>query len=376
MKTNVFSNETLNAAVKVMNESQAEMSKLREQAKNEPINEVAQRYLMDKLSITQSEAEEICNDIQQGISEFDAQFAANSSNEKVNLHEKLESVIKNMDEEKRVKYLSGILTAFQVVLQQDMSAEAISSLQESNAKHSVTELINEIECVFDDKFSVDKLAEFVETNVDATAIIELAHQIDMSKEEYRFLAATILCVGQQSGNVKLSDKPIPASLLGALASAGVETIKLTGDLKEGKIDLKRWQVVLKWILGALVSCALGCVAIILMSLLAGTIADVVFTIFGTGFLAIFAVLAISFYLSWDFSKYTIDGISSLLEVLSGVYDQYVEPISQKMKNWLNAVKEWFGAVVEKVKNNVKPSEKEETTERDPVVAVQPCPVTV
>lgn len=63
MKTNVFSNETLNAAVKVMNESQAEMSKLREQAKNEPINEVAQRYLMDKLSITQSEAEEICNDI-------------------------------------------------------------------------------------------------------------------------------------------------------------------------------------------------------------------------------------------------------------------------------------------------------------------------
>lgn len=55
---------------------------------------------------------------------------------------------------------------------------------------------------------------------------------------------------------------------------------------------------------------------------------------------------------------------------------YVEPISQKMKNWLNAVKEWFGAVVEKVKNNVKPSEKEETTERDPVVAVQPCPVTV
>ena len=32
MKTNVFSNETLNAAVKVMNESQAEMSKLREQA--------------------------------------------------------------------------------------------------------------------------------------------------------------------------------------------------------------------------------------------------------------------------------------------------------------------------------------------------------
>lgn len=376
METNVFSNETLNAAVKAMDESQTEIQKLREQAKNEPISEVVQRYLMDKLNMTQSEAEEICNDIQQGISEFDAQFAANSSTEKVNLREKLESVIENMEEEKRVKYLSGILTAFQVAQQQEMSPEEISSLQEANAKRSVEDLIDEIENLFDENFSVEKLAEFVDANVDATAIAELARQIDMSKEEYRFLAAAILCVGQHNGSVKLSDEPIPASLLGALASAGVETIKLTGDLKEGKIDLKHWQVVLKWILGALVSCALGCVAIILMSLLAGTIADVVFTIFGTGFLAIFAVLAISFYLSWDFSKYTIDGISSLLEVLSGVYDQYVEPISQKMKNWLNAVKEWFGAVVEKVKNNVKPSEKEETTERDPVVAVQPCPVTV
>ena len=77
MKTNVFSNETLNAAVKAMSESQEEIKNLREQAKVEPINEVVQRYLMDKLDMTQSEAEEVCNDIQQGITEFDSQFAAN-----------------------------------------------------------------------------------------------------------------------------------------------------------------------------------------------------------------------------------------------------------------------------------------------------------
>ena len=374
METNVFSNETLNAAVKAMDGSQTEIQKLREQAKNEPISEVVQRYLMDNLNMTKSEAEEICNDIQQGISEFDAQFAANSSTEKVNLREKLESVIENMEEEKRVKYLSGILTAFQVAQQQEMSPEEISSLQEANAKRSVEELIDEIENLFDENFSVEKLAEFVDANVDATAIAELARQIDMSKEEYRLLAAAILCVGQHNGSVKLSDEPIPASLLGALASAGVETIKLTGDLKEGKIDLKHWQVVLKWILGAIVSCALGCVAIMMISFMAGVIADFVLTIFGTGLLAVFAALAITLYLSWDFTKYTVDGIAYLLEVLADVYDQYVEPVTQKVKKWVAVVKKWFTALGEKVKDEVTPSENKEETE--PTTVVQPSMVTV
>lgn len=376
MKTNVFSNETLNSAVKAMNESQVEILKLREQVKNEPVNEVAQRYLMDKLSVTQSEAEEICNDIQQGISEFDAQFATNLSTGKVNLRERLESVTESMDEEKRVKYLSGVLTAFQVAQQQEMSSQEISALQEENAKYSVEELINRIENLFDKKLSVEKLAEFVDTNVDATAIVELARQIDMSKEEYRFLAATILCVGQHNGSVKLSDEPIPASLLGSLASAGVAAIKITGDLKEGKIDLKRWQVVLKWILGALVCCALSCAAIIVMCLLAGAIADVIFTVLGTGFLAILAASAILFYLSWNVSQHTVDGIFSLLEVLSGIYDQYIEPITQKVNGWFVAVKEWFGSVVENVKGKVKSSEKEETSEDDTITSAQPSVITV
>lgn len=376
MKTNVFSNETLNSAVKAMNESQAEILKLREQVKNEPVNEVAQRYLMDKLSVTQSEAEEICNDIQQGISEFDAQFATNLSTGKVNLRERLESVTESMDEEKRVKYLSGVLTALQVAQQQEMSSQEISALQEENAKYSVEELINRIENLFDEKLSVEKLAEFVDTNVDATAIVELARQIDMSKEEYRFLAATILCVGQHNGSVKLSDEPIPASLLGSLASAGIAAIKITGDLKEGKIDLKRWQVVLKWILGALVCCALCCVAIIVMCLLAGAIADVIFTVLGTGFLAILAASAILFYLSWNVSQHTVDGIFSLLEVLSGIYDQYIEPITKKVKGWFVAVKEWFGSVVENVKGKVKSSEKEDVSEDDTITSAQPSVVTV
>lgn len=374
MKTNVFSNETLNAAVKTMSESQEEIKNLREQAKVAPINEVVQRYLMDKLDMTQIEAEEVCNDIQQGITEFDSQFAANSDSEKVILREKLESVIKDMEEETRVKYLSGILTAFQVAQQQELSAEEVTSLQESNAKLSVEDLISKIETQFNDNFSVENLAEFVNTNVDASAIIELAHQIDMSKEEYRFLAAAILCVGQHTGKVKLSEEPIPASLLGALASAGVETLSLTGELKEGKIDLKRWQTVLKWILGALVVCALGVAAIVLVSLFTASLIDVIFTLLGAGFLGMFVTSIISVFVAWNTSEYLLGNLPKLLDLLASVYDQYIEPITQKVKNWAVIVKGWIDTVVDEVKDKVgstvKPKEQVET----PPTVAQPNPV--
>ena len=374
MKTNVFSNETLNAAVKTMSESQEEIKNLREQAKVEPINEVVQRYLMDKLDMTQSEAEEVCNDIQQGITEFDSQFAANSASEKAILREKLESVIKDMEEETRVKYLSGILTAFQVAQQQELSAEEVTSLQESNAKLSVEDLISKIETQFNDNFSVENLAEFVNTNVDASAIIELAHQIDMSKEEYRFLAAAILCVGQHTGKVKLSEEPIPASLLGALASAGVETLSLTGKLKEGKIDLKRWQTVLKWILGALVVCALGVAAIVLVSLFTASLVDVIFTLLGAGFLGMFVTSIISVFVAWNTSEYLLGNLPKLLDLLASVYDQYIEPVTQKVKNWAAIVKGWIDTVVDKVKNKVGSTVKTEEQVETPPTVAQPNPV--
>ena len=104
--------------------------------------------------------------------------------------------------------------------------------------------------------------------------------------------------------------------------------------------------------------------------------DVIFTVLGTGFLAILAASAILFYLSWNVSQHTVDGIFSLLEVLSGIYDQYIEPITQKVNGWFVAVKEWFGSVVENVKGKVKSSEKEEVSEDDTITSAQPSVVTV
>lgn len=280
-----------------------------------------------------------------------------------------------MEEETHVKYLSGILTAFQVAQQQELSAEEVTALQESNAILSVEDLISKIETQFNDNFSVENLAEFVNTNVDASAIIELAHQIDMSKEEYRFLAAAIFCVGQHTGKVKLSEEPIPASLLGTLASAGVETLSLIGgELKDGKIDLKRWQTVLKWILGALVVCALGVAAIVLVSLFTASLVDIIFMLLGAGFLGMFVTSIISVFVAWNTSEYLLGNLPKLLDLLASVYDQYIEPITQKVKNWAAIVKGWIDTVVDKVKNKVGSTVKTEEQVETPPTVAQPNPV--
>ncbi len=373
METNTFSNETLNAAVNAMNEYQTEIDQLRELVKNGPTQEVAQRYLMDKLSMTQSEAEEICDNIQSGILEFDTQFQANSNNGRVDLRTKLEEVTADMDEEKRIDYLSAVLTAFQATQQQTISPEQISELQTSNATHPANEIINDIEVLFNDKFPVDNLADFVNTSLDTNAIIDLSHRINMSKEEYRFLVALMLYVGQEEGKFKFSDseEPLSANMLGALASAGIETISLTGELKEGKIDLRRWQTILKWILGALVGCALVYIAFIAIAFVAGFVGGLIFFLLGEGTIALFVALLIAVFVCWDMSKYLEGGIKALLDVLSSIYDQYIEPITQKTNAWAVMAQEWFASLFNKSETKTETSSKSEGEITNPTIAVQP-----
>lgn len=378
MKTNVFSNETLNAAVKAMNESQAEIAQLRMQIKTEPIADVVQHYMIDNLTFTQSEAEEVYNEICQGIAEFDNQLVANAETGKANLRIKLEDVTKDMPEADKVQYLGGILTAFQLA-EQNLKQEEVTAIIETNTKRTAEELIAEIETAFNGKISVEALAEFVDKNVDAQSVIELAEQIGMSKDEYRILASTILYVNQQNGSVKLSDEPIPASMLGSLVGAGVETIQLTADLKEGKIDLKRWQTVLKWILGAMLTCTLGFIAVGLATFLAGTISYSLLTLLGTSFLAIIAASVITFYVCWNLSERSFSGIVALLGVLSGLYDQYIEPTTQKIMSWVKALKTWAVVLVEKMKGKV--TDVTESTHHEEEVdateaIVQPNPISV
>lgn len=377
MEKKTFSNETLNAAVAAMGELHDEIDQLRTQMQNEPVNETAQRYLMDKLGMTQSEAEEICDNIQKGISEFESQFNANSEKGCVSLREKLEEAMSNMDDKKKIEYLSAILTAFQVSKEQSMAESQISELQSKNAELSVDELINQIESVFGDKFNLEGLAEFVEGNIDADSIIKLAREIDMNKDDYRFLSAVILYEEQQNGKIKLSDseEPIPADLLGSLACASIEVISATGDLKEGKIDLKRWQTIVKWILGTLLACSLGYLALLAIAYAAGSIVGLMLSVFGFSTIALIVTTIVSLFACWNLGKYSSLTITSILELLSSVYDQYIEPLTQKIKSLAAVVQNWFKSIFKKSESETQTSANAEDVTTNETIAVQPNIVT-
>lgn len=370
MKTKNFSNETLNMAVNALNEYQDEIKQLLESTKTVPLSEVAQRYLMDKLGMTQLEAAEVCEKIQKGMDDFDSQFKANAENGQVNLRTKLEEITASMDDEKCKNYLCAVLTAFQIAQLGEVTREQVSDLQDNNSQRSKEELIDEIERQANGAFHMEPLAEFVNDGISAENILKLSNQIKMNKDEYCYLAALMLYVGQHEGKLKLSDSDMlfSANMIGSLARAGIETMLLTGELKEGKIDLKRWQTVLKWILGALLGCALFLLAIFAVSSIAASILGLTLTILGTSMIAYVIAAVVSVYACWDLSKYAMDGIIGLLDILSGIYDQYIEPVTQKMKSWAISIKEWFANMFKKVAEAGKPRTEETQTE---TVTVQP-----
>lgn len=377
MDKKTFSNETLNAAVDAMNELKDEIINLREQVKDEPVNEVSQRYLMDKLCMTQSEAEEICNNIQNGISEFRTQFKANSEKGSVNLRKKLKEAMSDMKEEKKADFLSAILTAFNVSQCLTMDAEQIAELQATNAKRPTDELITEIESLFGDKFPMDGLSDFADANIDTDAIIKLSHQIDMSKDEYQFISAIILYTGQYEGKIKLSDseEPIPANLIGSLTCAGIETISITGELKEGKIDLKRWQTILKWILGTLLACSLGYLALLALACVSLSVIGLMLSVFGTSTIALIVTSIVSLFVCWDISKYSTLGLTSILEILSSIYDQYIEPITQKINNLATTFQDFFKSLLKRAEAKIHGSGKTEETNNEESI-VQSTVITV
>ena len=113
-------------------------------------------------------------------------------------------------------------------------------------------------------------------------------------------------------------------------------------------------------------------AIVLVSLFTASLVDVIFTLLGDGFLGMFVTSIISVFVAWNTSEYLLGNLPKLLDLLASVYDQYIEPITQKVKNWAAIVKGWIDTVVDKVKvgSTVKTVEPVET----PPTVAQPNPV--
>ncbi|MBQ3594425.1 MAG: hypothetical protein II981_03335 [Bacteroidales bacterium] len=341
---------------------------------NKNIEDFAQTIIIEEFNDAQIEAEEIVNYLKKGISEFDAQFKINCDTEKINVKNIFIEASKNMSEEERKTCFVKILSSLQLMGKDNVTEEEYESKIEDNDTLSEEELLSKTEELINNNvLSLDTISDKVKEELGSEAFIQLSNKVNENKNNYRFLAALWLYIEQRKGNIKLSESELglSATKIGALAAAGVETIIATNELIEGKIDKKKWQVIVKYILGTLVGILLVG-SFLAITIAAGAIPMVImWSLFGFGFVPTFIGLLGTYYIIAYLSDFLYDNIwENIFDKLSDFYDKYIHVVTEKVNSWYASVRAWVSKTTHKNKEtaNENQEDKVEVTEDHTVVS--------
>ena len=365
MKSMDFTKASVEKAVEAIKKHGEELDAIRKEGANLSIEEIAQKLIIDKFGDAQIETEEIVNDLKKGLAHFDAQFNKNKSTETINVKECLEEATKDKTEEERKNCYENILTAIELLNAKELSEDDVNAKLAENAELSEEELLAKIEDVMNSTISLDSLAEKVKEGLNSDTLSQLAKEIELNKDDYRFMAAVWLYVEQREGNLKLSDSDfaISAEQIGTLAGASVEAIITNNALNEGKIDMATWQKVMKWIIGAAIGLflAYGCFLVVAnVSLLAMSL---ILSILGTGTFAIFLSLVVAIYVAWKSSDIMGNGWMMVMEAYLDFYNKHIAGITAKVASWITALKTWFANAVDKAKSVVSSNKNQAETQQ-------------
>lgn len=365
MKSMDFTKASVEKAVEAIKKHGEEFDAIRMEGSNLSIEEIAQKLIIDKFGDAQIEAEEIVNDLKKGLANFDAQFNKNKETEKINVKECLEEATKDNTDEERKNCYVNILTAIELLNAKELSEDDVNAKLAENAELSEEELLAKIEDVMNSTISLDSLAEKVKEGLSSDTLSQLAKEIELNKDDYRFMAAVWLYVEQREGNLKLSDSDfaISAEQIGTLAGASVEAIITNNALNEGKIDMATWQKVMKWIIGAAIGLflAYGCFLVVAnVSLLAMSL---ILSILGSGTFAIFLSLAVAIYVAWKSSDIMAEGWMMVMEAYLDFYNKHIAGITAKVASWITALKTWFANLADKAKSVVSGNKNQTETQQ-------------
>lgn len=350
-----FNKEVVEQSVKFVEENMTVVEGLTEKVKDMPLDEAAQVVLIDKYGIAQIEAAEIVADLKKGIADFETQYKSVEKDEEVSVAEHLKSLTEGMDEQEQVNCYANILTAIQLLGKGNITQDEIEAMLAENAGKEASVLVSEIEYRFGEDIPFEVIARLVDEKLDADVLSKLAQQIALNKENARLMTALCLYMAQREGKIKFSDAEVglPAQVLGALAGASIESILATHELSEGKITLKRWQTVMKWILGSLLYVALVVLAIGAVATLAMMAMGLVLDVFGVGMFALILGALFAFCIVAKLSSLAVDGICWVLDTLGELYDKYIEPLTQKVSSWIAMIRNWIKSVSGQVQNKVE-----------------------
>lgn len=365
MKSMDFTKASVEKAVEAIKKHGEEFDAIRMEGSNLSIEEIAQKLIIDKFGDAQIEAEEIVNDLKKGLANFDAQFNKNKETEKINVKECLEEATKDNTDEERKNCYVNILTAIELLNAKELSEDDVNAKLAENAELSEEELLAKIEDVMNSTISLDSLAEKVKEGLNSETLSQLAKEIELNKDDYRFMAAVWLYVEQREGNLKLSDSDfaISAEQIGTLAGASVEAIITNNALNEGKIDMATWQKVMKWIIGAAIGLFLAYGYFLVVANVSLLAMSLILSILGSGTFAIFLSLAVAIYVAWKSSDIMAEGWMMVMEAYLDFYNKHIAGITAKVASWITALKTWFANLADKAKSVVSGNKNQAETQQ-------------
>lgn len=349
-----FTKASIDQAVEAIKKHNEEFEAIREDGSNLSIEETAQKLIVDKFGDAQIEAEEVVKDLKKGLANFDALYKQNKETDKINVVEHLQEATKNNTEEERKNCYVNILTAIELLNNNELSEDDVNAKLAENAELSTAELLEKIEEVMNSTISLDSLVDNVKDGLNSEMLSQLAQAVELNKDDYRFMAALWLYIEQREKNLKLSDSDfdIPAVELGVLAGASVEAIIANNALNEGKMDMATWQKVMKWIIGTVIGIALGYLAILVVANISLLALTLIWSVIGTGTLAIIFSMVVAVYVAWCVSDVVSDAWIKVLELYSDFYNKHIAGITVKISSWIAIVKTWIANMTEKVKSTI------------------------
>ena len=344
-----FTKESVQKAVTAIESSINEFDNILKNGDNLSIEDAAQILISNKFNDAQIEAEEIVNDLKKGLEKFDEQFNKNKETESLNVKECLENATKGNTPEERKKSYVSILTAIELLNIEDKSDDVINAKIAENEKFSEEELIEKIEEAINSSFELSTIADSVKNGLNTGMLSQLADIIKLSKDEYRFKVALFLYIEQRNGNLKLSDSEfaIPAEQIGVLAGAAIETIIANNDLNKGDMDMKTWQKVMKWIIGAALGILLTYGSLVVVANVTAFVMGFVLTILGTSTIAFILSVVLALYTAWKVSDLLVDGWAAGMDAYLNFYDEHIAGVTAKVTSWIEAVKTWVKNITAK-----------------------------
>lgn len=346
-------NNNLQAATESIVANVQNINDLRAQFKEADQYETAQMLLIDKFELSQTEASEIIEDLKSGIKSYLDTHASMMQNSEATVKESIAKAIAGMNEAERVRYLASMLSALELASAvQELNQEAIDNKLNANMAKNEEELVAAI-VVAIDNVPFGTLAKAVE-QLDAETICDVASAIEKNTEEFRFSAALQLYIAQREGTFKVEEgsDALSPQMIGALSSSAVDAMMATADLKTGKIDLNKWQTIMKYILGTVFAVAMTCLAILGMILITLPIMGLFWNVFGTGvFATILLIMLLIPVLRYGADKST-NAIMWILDNLAPVYDTIIVKATAFFKGIYEKISSWIKARYNKMTNSI------------------------